>query len=114
MNQIEVLADRQLQAYNQADIDRFCECYHPDVIVLDEQGKEILRGGEAFRSRYEPMFQRGHFGADVPQRLSVGEHCVDKEIYWKDKTEEQEAIRGEVLVRYSLRDGLIGVVQFLK
>ena len=57
------LATDQLAAYNAADLDAFCACYHEDVVVLDDDGSESLRGAEAFRARYAPMFARGGFGA---------------------------------------------------
>ena len=114
MSEIEQLATRQLEAYNKADIDAFCQCYHPDVVVLDADSQVTLRGATAFRAKYEPMFSLGGFGAEVPARLSAGEHCVDYEIFWQEAREGQEAVRGELLVRYRLREGLIGEVQFLR
>ena len=113
-SEISRLAARQLEAYNQADLDQFCACYHADVVVYDEDGQESLRGAEAFRARYAPMFRRGHFGATVSTRLSVGDHCIDLEEYWREAVEGQEAVHGQVLVRYRLKEGLIGEVQFLR
>ena len=111
-SEITTLAQRQLDAYNRADLDAFCACYHPDVIVRDAEGEVTLQGMTAFRARYATMFERGGFGASVPQRISLGEHCVDYERYWRDATDERPRVTGEVLVRYCLRDGLIGEVQF--
>lgn len=108
------LATRQLEAYNRADLEAFCACYHPDVQVLDARGELELSGIDAFRSRYTPLFQRGGFGATVPERLSAGGHCVDLEHYWREEREGSEATSGVVLVRYTLRENLIGIVQFLK
>jgi hypothetical protein len=111
---IEELASRQLAAYNAADLDAFCACYHPDVVVLDADGRESVRGAAAFRARYESLFSRGGFGAEVPQRVVCGEHCVDYERYWREADEGQQAVSGELLVRYRLRDDLIGEVQFFR
>ena len=111
---ISELAERQLVAYNHADLDAFCACYHGDVVVLDAEGQLSLRGMEAFRARYAPMFKRGDFGAEVPQRLALGEHCVDYESYWRHDPKDGSRVSGEILVRYQLRDGLIGLVQFLR
>jgi len=107
------LATDQLAAYNAADLDGFCACYSEDVVVLDADGTISLQGGEPFRERYRPMFERGNFGASVDERLHLGAHCVDSEAYWRigpdgDRTE------GRVLVRYEARDGKIAVVQFLR
>ena len=77
-----------------------------------------LRGIDDLRTRYAPMFERGGFGAEVPQRVSASEHCIDYELYWCDVTTETLRVASEVLVRYLLsyllRDKLIGVVQFFK
>lgn len=112
--EIKHLAARQLDAYNRADLDGFCACYHSEVIVFDANGLEMLKGAAAFRARYAPMFSRGGFGAEVPMRIAAGEHCVDYETFWRDAHGSQEAESGELLVRYRLRDGLIGEVQFLR
>lgn len=108
---ISTLAQRQLDAYNAADLDAFVACYHPEVVVLN-QGEVSVRGRAAFRERYEALFRRGGFGASVPGRLAEGRHCVDLEIWWREQ-EGGERREGRVLVRYTLRDGLIGEVQFL-
>ena len=111
-SQIALLANRQLEAYNQADLDAFCACYHPNVLVYDAQGQISVKGAEAFRARYAPMFAQGKFGAEVPERIIMGEHCIDRELYWREAIEGREASKGEVLVRYRLIDNLIGEVQF--
>ncbi|MDP0490211.1 MAG: nuclear transport factor 2 family protein [Verrucomicrobiota bacterium JB023] len=112
MSPIETLAEKQLTAYNNHDLDAFVACYHEEVVVLDADGKVTAKGHEEFRSRYEGMFARGNFGARVEQRLQHGDHCVDLE-HWH-RFREGEEVNGTVLVRYRLRDGLIGTVQFLK
>lgn len=109
---IVLLASRQLEAYNRADLDAFCACYHPEVIVYDDQGQMSLQGAKAFRARYAPMFAQGKFGASVPERIAMGEHCIDRELYWREAVEGREAAQGEVLVRYRLKENLIGEVQF--
>ena len=106
------LASRQLEAYNRADLEAFCACYHPNVLVYDAQGQISSEGAEAFRARYASMFAQGKFGAEVTERIIMGEHCVDRELYWREAIEGREASKGEVLVRYRLIDNLIGEVQF--
>lgn len=108
----EELAARQLDAYNRADLDAFCACYHPEVRVLDTAGAVSFSGIETFRSRYADKFAKGGFGATVPERISMGPHCVDLEHYWwLDAAGARQ--EGCVLVRYAVADGLIAVVQFL-
>lgn len=109
---IAELATRQLDAYNQADLDAFCDCYHRDVRVLDEDGAEVARGLAAFRARYENLFASRAFGASVETRVVVGAHCVDLERWWRSNDDGRR--EGEVLVRYRLRDDRIGEVQFFR
>lgn len=107
------LAEQQLAAYNAADLDGFCACYHAEVVVLNEDGTESLRGQEAFRARYAPMFARGGFGATVDQRVQTGPHCVEREHYWRDEPDGSRT-EGTILVRYTERDERIAVVQFFR
>ena len=113
MTSIVQLAAAQLDAYNRADLDAFVSCYHPDVVVFDGQ-TEVLVGRDAFRQRYQALFNTTGFGADVDQRMSVGRHCVDAEKWWRVEPESGHRVTGFVLVRYRERDGLIDLVQFLR
>ncbi len=110
---VEKLAQRQLEAYNSSDLDAFCGCYHTDVVVLDDRD-ETVQGIEAFRARYVQMFENWQFGAAVTSRLVSGSHCVDYETWWRIDPESGQRTEGEVLVRYTEKDGKIAVVQFLK
>lgn len=113
MPAIADLAARQLAAYNAADLDAFCDCYHSDVRVFDDLDEQSP-GLEAFRERYRDLFERWRFGAEVSQRLVLGEHAVDLERWWRTDPDDGTRHEGEILVRYTLRADRIGVVQFLK
>ena len=52
------LAHRQLEAYNNRDIEAFLDAYSDDVKVYDFPGKLKYQGKEAMRSVYEGMFKR--------------------------------------------------------
>ena len=113
MNAVELLAAQQLDAYNASDLESFCACYHEAVVVLDDR-EETLQGLQAFRERYQTLFEQWEFGADVPTRIQAGNHCVDYETWWRIDPKTGERSQGEVLVRYTEKDGKIAVVQFLK
>lgn len=109
------LSLRQLAAYNAQDIDGFCACFHRDVCVLDAEGNRTLQGEAAFRSRYLAMFTaHTDVFAEVTQRIVLGAHVVEFERW--SRVERATGIRheGEVIVRYTERDGLIRWVEFLR
>lgn len=108
------LATQQLAAYNAHDIEAFVACYHPKVQVMDHRGESNVVGIDAFREQYTRLFAGfDHIEAHVSQRLVLGDHIVERE-RWSRKTKQGEAQGGEVLVRYTLRDALIGYVEFLR
>lgn len=109
------LAARQLEAYNRADLEAFCACYHEEVRVLDEQGKARTEGLAAFREGYGRMFESfREVSAEVDQRLVLGPHCVDLESWSRLDPESGERSEGVVLVRYTERDGKLAIVEFLR
>ena len=113
MASIEELAKRQLAAYNEADLQAFAACYHPEVVVYNDH-EESYRGCDELRARYRPMFEGWEFGATVSQRMSLGGHCIDFEHWWRVNPETGERTEGDLMVRYTEREGLIGWVQFLR
>jgi hypothetical protein len=113
MTRIEDLAQQQLDAYNNADLDAFVACYHPGVSVFNGN-EHSLSGRDALQARYQALFDEWQFGASVPQRMSLNAHCIDFETWWRIDPNTGERSEGTVLVRYEERDGLIGTVQFLR
>ena len=108
------LAKRQLDAYNAADLDAFCACYHADVTVLDADGVVTVRGIDAFRARYAGLFREfTDVHAEVDARLVLGAHVVEREHWSRRNRTSNEVTRGSVLVRYTERDGSIAIAQFL-
>jgi hypothetical protein len=112
---ILTLSKRQLDAYNRADLDAFCACYHPEVEILDEQGRVLSRGLEEFRARYRDRFGKSRdVHAVVHARMELGEHIVEHETWSRVDRATGAAESGDVLVRYSEQDGLIRYAQFFK
>ncbi len=108
------LAKRQLAAYNTADLDAFCACYHPDVKVLDADGVVTLAGMEHFRARYAGLFRDfEEVHAEVDMRVVLGAHVVEREQWSRRNRATGEVSGGTVLVRYTEREGTIAVAQFL-
>lgn len=108
------LSDAQLIAYNNRDIEAFCACYHEEVVVLDEAGNTSLTGLEAFRESYGKMFGAYELQAWITERICLAPHIVEKEYYQRRQLETGEESSGEVIVRYTERDGRIAIVEFLR
>ncbi len=102
--------ERQLEAYNARDIERFVPCFTEDVLVEDGEGTLLFRGREELRARYGAMFAASpELACRVVSRLRAGRYVVD---------EERVVGRGEgelhVIVVYTLRDEAICAVRFLR
>ena len=108
------LSDKQLYAYNAADIDAFCACYADDVVVLDEEGKVTMEGLSSFRERYAKLFEEWEPRADIVGRVHSKNHSVELEKWSRKKRGASETLNGEVIVRYTERDGKLAIVEFLK
>lgn len=111
---IAQLATRQLAAYNAHDADRFAQCFHQEVRVMDHRGEVSVQGIDDFHRRYASLFaDYDEVSAYVTERMVVGDHIVEHE-FWSRKTKDGALQSGELLVRYTLRDGLIGYVEFMR
>ena len=111
------LADEQLRAYNRGDLDAFCACFADDVVVLDEAGKEMMRGMAEFRTRYGTLFSGQtvrDVRADIRGRVSVGRHLVELETARRTDVASGEISVSELIVRYTERDGRLAIVEFLR
>lgn len=108
------LSEEQLVAYNNRDIDAFCACYHEEVKVLDEEGKVTMDGMETFRQRYASLFENFETEAWITERLLLPPHIVEKERYVRKNLETGEETTGDIIVRYTERDGKIALVAFLR
>ncbi|MGH7127453.1 MAG: nuclear transport factor 2 family protein [Planctomycetaceae bacterium] len=107
------LADEQLARYNQGDLDGFCACYADDVVVLAADGRELHRGLDAFRESYRRLFEQfDEVRATVIGRLVCGPHSIELERWSRVRKDNAETVTGEVLVRYTERQGKIAVAQF--
>jgi hypothetical protein len=111
---VAALSAAQLVAYNAADIDAFCACFHPEVEVLDEQGVRTLVGMASFRERYGALFRDWAPRATVDARLLLEPHVVEDEQWSRTHRLTGEVLSGRVLVRYTAAEGAIRWVEFLR
>lgn len=111
---ILTLSEEQLVAYNNRDIQAFCACYHEEVKVLDEEGEVTMNGMETFKQRYTSLFESYVTHAWITERMLLPPHIVEKERYVRKNLETGEESSGDILVRYTERDGKIALVEFLR
>ena len=102
--------ERQLEAYNARDVERFVACFTDDVVVEDGEGRTLMTGRAEFREAYAAMFAASPaLHCRVVSRARAGRYVVD---------EERVAGRGpeelHVLVVYRLRGDLIEAVRLLR
>jgi len=108
-----MLAERQLAAYNARDLDAFSACFSDDVEVFDFPGAApVLTGREAFRARYFERFKSEGLRAIAVHRAVVGDRVIDHERVWLSGPDASDPI--DLVVVYTVRDGLIARVDFIK
>lgn len=100
----------QLEAYNARDVERFVACYHPDVVIEDGAGNLLMRGHDAMRERYGPMFARyTELHCNIVNRIRINDYVVDEERI----TGRSPGVESAVAI-YRVVDDLIVHVRFLR
>ncbi|MBL7998202.1 MAG: nuclear transport factor 2 family protein [Candidatus Kapabacteria bacterium] len=81
MTEAELLAQRQLDAYNKRDIDAFAECYAEDIELCDLlTGNTFCSSREQLIARYGPMFaNRPNLHCTLVRRIVCGNFAYDEE-----------------------------------
>ena len=111
MNFTEKLAQAQLEAYNNGDIDAFVACYAPDVEVYLQGGPLLYRGLDALRERYEPYFAANpELHAALLYRMIHGGFAIDHE-HVTGRTDGEELF---AIAIYEVVDEKIQRVWFIK
>jgi hypothetical protein len=104
-------AQGQLDAYNAQDLDAYMAFFAPDCVIYDWQGPITQAGAEAIRARYAALFaEHPENHAELVNRIAVGEVVVDHERV--RRTPKGQAF--EVAAVYTLRDGLIARIDFIR
>ncbi|MCA1031473.1 nuclear transport factor 2 family protein [Bacillus timonensis] len=108
----EELAQKQLDAYNQQNIEAFISVYSEDVVVMEFPSNKVMFSGmNEFRNRYEQLFQNNpNQYAALKNRIVKGNVCIDHEwVTGRANGEDTEAV-----AMYEVEDGLISKVWFIK
>lgn len=100
---------RQLEAYNAHDLERFVACYSDDVRVYrPPRAEPTLVGKTAFAAHYAAnRFNLPQLHAEVVNRMVLGNKVIDHEHITGLKPGVYEAA-----AVYEVKDGLISTVWF--
>ena len=102
----EQLAQGQLEAYNDRDLDRFCTFFSKDIKVFDAYTQELLfEGMDAFRERYAETFANPELHCRLVQRMVHGDIVIDQE----DVSGFGESHKEAVAIYHTTKDCIVQV-----
>ena len=112
MSQILEPVVKQLEAYNQCDIEAFIVNFAEDCIVEDGEGKVLMVGQAAMYESYKKMFVASpNLHCHLASRTVVGNYVLDEERVTGRAGNDGES---HVIAIYRIENGLIVHVRFLK
>ena len=105
------LAQEQLDAYNNRDIEAFLKPYDKECEIYTlESGEMTLKGHDDMRKRYSNLFEaRPLLHANVVNRMVLGKFVIDQEEVKLSDTESTKAI-----AIYQTGENLIKKVWFIR
>jgi len=111
MNIAEEMARKQLECYNNHDLEGFLSAYHDDTKIYNLiDGSLIMEGKGAMRERYGERFKNPNLHAKLVNRMVIGNKVIDHE----SVTGLGESPPTEVAAIYEVEDGLIKTVWFVR
>ncbi|KZN40930.1 hypothetical protein N474_11915 [Pseudoalteromonas luteoviolacea CPMOR-2] len=109
-----VIVDRQLEAYNNQDIDAFAATYSDDVEIYQSHTL-VFKGKEALIERYGGKFASlSYLNATSLNRMVQGNFLVDHELAQSSSQANKEIDHSvKVIAAYEVENGLIKRVTFM-
>lgn len=105
------LVQRQLDAYNNQNIEAFMACYAEDAVLATFNAGVTHTGHAAIRKRHEDLFYEFPKNrAKLANRIDLGSTVIDHEQV--ERTPGGEKF--EVAAIYTIRDGKIARVDFAR
>jgi uncharacterized protein (TIGR02246 family) len=105
------LIQKQLDAYNNQNIEAFLACYAEDAVLAGMNGDVTHRGLAAIRKRHEDLFYefpKNH--ARLVNRIDLGTTVIDHEQVERSPGGD----KFEVAAIYTIKDGKIARVDFAR
>ena len=105
------IAQKQLDAYNAQDLEKYVTYFTEDCIVSGLNGVPTETSRDAIKARYAKAFAAfPQNKAELKNRIAVGNTVIDHELVIRSPGGEQF----EIIAIYTFRDGLIARVDFAK
>ncbi|WP_299364378.1 nuclear transport factor 2 family protein [Winogradskyella sp.] len=105
----ETIVNKQLEAYNNRDVEEFAKTYAKDVKLYLLPDNLTTDGNAALKKRYETMFNSvPDLNAEIMNRIVLGNKVIDK---------EKVTINGKIyyaIAIYEIKEGLISKVTFIQ
>ncbi|MGZ4163685.1 MAG: nuclear transport factor 2 family protein [Tumebacillaceae bacterium] len=103
---------RQLEAYNNRDIEAFMSCYAPTCVVEDGEGNVLMENWDVMKASYADLFVASpELHCTIVARTVVGNYVLDEEHVTGRRGNTGV---GHVVAVYRVADGLIQHVRFLR
>jgi hypothetical protein len=107
----EAIVAKQLNAYNDRDIDTFMSCWAEEAEVYAHPDILLARGRADIRARHVVRFQEPDLCAHLISRIVMGNHVVDTELVTRNFPEGAGQV--DVIGIYEIEDSLIARAWFL-
>lgn len=109
MTEAEAVVQRQVEAYNDQDVEAFLATYHPDTRIVTLPDKVQMVGHDEMCEKYGELFAT-YPGrkAEITSREVLNNFVIDRE----KVTNPDGSKPGEAIAIYEVRDGLIVNVWF--
>lgn len=80
MKSVESVVQKQLDYYNDNNLEGFISTYHDDVEILSlEDNTLIMKGKEALIEKYRERFEVQKVQAELLNRMVIGQKVIDHE-----------------------------------
>jgi len=106
------LVERQHRAYNRRNLDEFCLCFHPEVVVVNLMDNRTTRGLTAFRAGYRTLFEsNSSLHCEVVRRTILTDTIIDEE-WVTGASKYPDGLHAAAI--YGFKNGLIDRVWFVR
>jgi hypothetical protein len=105
----EVIVDKQLEAYNNRDIEAFIKTYSEDVKLFNYKDTPRSSGHDGLRQGYTDFFANTRdLNCEIKNRIVIGNKVIDEEYITMNGT------NFSAVAIYEVENGLISKVTFIR